>query len=308
MMLYRKITDKISIREESASLFRNVECAILDCDGTLVNINRSYNACIKKTVGLMLERILGGREEEWYSRLVTDEIILRFRMSGGFNNDTDTSYACTVAALASGSSDLDKAREFVLEAASHAGDEGIVSVERYLSGTGHADAVRRAKQALGYPGPVGSSMLTTVFDELFYGRELFAKLHGIRSEINSPRGFIEDDEAVITREVASELSKFFNGKIAIVSGRGRLATEYSLKMILLEHFDVGASVFLEDELKAAMKGNSPERIGKPEPYALLKAMGAMNASSAISLGDSAEDIIMSRRAGEKKDHRVLFCG
>jgi len=302
MSKYRKIADNISVNEDSLPRFKNLECAILDCDGTLVNINDSYNACIKKTVGFMLERLLGGKQ--WYD-LVSNEMILKFRMSGGFNNDTDTSYASVLAALASGSKDVDAARDFALNVAANASDHGIRSVEEYLAKSGHEDAVKKAKDDLKYPGLVGSSILSTVFDEFFYGKELFVKLHGIQPKFNNSKGFIDDDEVVISYDSAHNLSRMFDGKIAIVSGRSKLATEYSLKKIL-HHFNIDASVFLEDEEKDVIKNSLNIRVNKPEPYALLKAMKALNAKSAISVGDSAEDIIMSRRAGEK--YPIVFCG
>lgn len=302
MSKYRKIADNISVKEDSLSRFKDLECAILDCDGTLVNTNNSYNVCIKKTVGFMLERLLGGKQ--WYN-LVSDELILKFRMSGGFNNDTDTSYACILAALASGSSDVNLARLFTLKVASEARDTGIRSVEEFLEKSGYAGVVKQAKSELKYPGLVGSSILSTAFDEFFYGKELFVKLHGIQPKFNNSKGFIDDDKVVISHDGAKEISKIFNGKVAIVSGRSRLATEYSLKTIL-HHFNIDASVFLEDEEKEAIKNKLNIRVNKPEPYALLKAMEALNAKSAISIGDSAEDIIMSGRAGEK--YSILFCG
>ncbi len=302
MSKYRKIADNIFVNDDSASMFRDLECAILDCDGTLVNINNSYNACVKKTVGFMLERLLGGKG--WYD-LVSNELILKFRMSGGFNNDTDTCYACIVAVLASGSNDAGVAREFALNVAANATDQGIRSVEEYLAKSDHSDAVKKAKDELGYPGLVDSSILSRVFDEFFYGKELFVELHGIQPRFNNSKGFINDDEVVISYESARDLSKMFNGKLAIVSGRSRLATEYSLKNILRD-FNVNASVFLEDEEKDVIKNNLNIRVSKPEPYALLKSMKALNAKSAMSVGDSAEDIIMSRRVGEK--YPIMFCG
>jgi len=302
MSNYRKIADNILVNEDSLSKFKNIECAILDCDGTLVNINKSYNACIKKTVGFMLERLLGGKQ--WYD-LVSDELILRFRMSGGFNNDTDTSYACILAALASESNDVNLVRLFALKVASEASDKGIRSVEEFLEKSGYAGIVKEAKNELRYPDLVGSSILSTIFDEFFYGKELFVKLHGMQPKFNNSKGFIDDDKVVISYESANEISKIFNGKVAIVSGRSRLATEYSLKTIL-QHFNINTSVFLEDEEKDVIKNNLNIKVNKPEPYALLKAMKALNAKSAISVGDSAEDIIMSRRAGEKCS--IVFCG
>ncbi len=302
MSKYRKIAENISVNEESVSKFKHLECAIFDCDGTLVNVNNSYNACIKKTVGFMLERLIEGKQ--WYD-LVSDELILKFRMSGGFNNDTDTSYACILAAIASGSKDVETARNFALHVASKANYQGIRSVEDYLSKSGNSDAVKKAKNDLNYPGLVGVSILSTVFDEFFYGKELFLKMHRMQPRFNNSNGFIDGDKVVISDDTVHDLSKLFKKRIAIVSGRSRLATEYSLKN-MLRNFNLDASVFLEDEEKEVIANNLNIRVNKPEAYALLKAMKALSAKSAISVGDSAEDIIMSRKVGEK--YPIVFCG
>ncbi|MGH9921187.1 MAG: HAD family hydrolase [Nitrososphaerales archaeon] len=302
MSKYRKIAENISVNEESLSKFKNLGCAIFDCDGTLVDVNNSYNACIKKTVGFMLERLVGWKQ--WYD-LVNDELILKFRMSGGFNNDTDTCYACILAALASGSKDIDTARNLALHVATKATYQGIRSVEEYLTNSGSVAAVKKAKNDLNYPGPVGSSILSTVFDELFYGKDLFLKIHRMQPRFNNSQGFIDGDKVVISDDSIHELSKLFKKKMAIVSGRSRLAAEYSLKH-MLRNFNLDASVFIEDEEKEVIANNLNIRVNKPEPYALLKAMKALDAKSAISVGDSAEDIIMSRKVGEK--YTTVFCG
>lgn len=302
MSKYRKIADNILVNEDSLPKFKNLECAIFDCDGTLIDIRNSYNACIKKTVGFILERMMGGKQ--WYD-LVSDELILKFRMSGGFNNDTDTSYASILSAFASKTDDVELARKFVLNIATHADELGIRSIERYLSDVGYGDLVKKVKEELNYPGLVGSSLLTTVFDEFFYGKELFVKLYGLQPRFNNSNGFIDNDDVVISYKTTNDLSKMFNGKIAIVSGRSKLATEYALKPIL-HHFNIGASVFIEDEEKKVMKNNLQIRVNKPEPYALLKAMKALNARIALCVGDSAEDIITAKKAGENVS--AVFCG
>ncbi|MGI0035655.1 MAG: hypothetical protein ACRD98_07295, partial [Nitrososphaera sp.] len=71
-------------------------CALFDIDGVLVDIRRSYNTAIKKTVEFVLNQISGRA----FRNLVTDQIILRFRQAGGFNNDADTCYAIALAMLA----------------------------------------------------------------------------------------------------------------------------------------------------------------------------------------------------------------
>ena len=137
----------------------NLETAdalILDCDGTLINVNNSYNACIKYTVGFTLELLFG---KSWYD-LVTDDLIQAFRATGGFNNDIDTCYACILAAITN--NDIDDARTSAFKLAERADARGIVSVEEQL---------KMDKPYIDY------KELASIFDEFFYGRELFKKIY-----------------------------------------------------------------------------------------------------------------------------------
>ncbi len=303
---YRKVMDNAWIKESSISKFKELvlECAIFDCDGTLVNINDSYNACIKHTTGFILERMTGGKQ--WYD-LVTDEIILKFRMSGGFNNDTDTTYASVLAALAAKTDDPELARKFILNIVIHADENGVVSIERYLSDVGFSDLVKKAKDMLQYPAPVSVSLLGRAFDEFFYGKKLFVKMHGMEPMFNNSNGFIDGDKVVISLESVKEFSKIFNRKMAIVSGRSMLATEYTLKPVL-HYFNKDACVFIEDEENEVMRNNLNLQVKKPFPYALLKSMKALNARSALCVGDSVEDMLMARKASENGYVQTLFCG
>src|SRR5918997_786152 len=85
------------------------DCVLFDIDGVLVDIRKSYNAAIKETVEYMLKFITGSS----FQRLVTDQIILKFRQCGGFNNDTDTSYAITLAILVNPQKSIRSTREFL---------------------------------------------------------------------------------------------------------------------------------------------------------------------------------------------------
>ncbi|MEM2923792.1 MAG: HAD family hydrolase [Candidatus Nitrosocaldus sp.] len=311
-MKYRAITDGIAINEDVDPSSSNIDSIVLDCDGTLVRINRSYNACIIETAGRILSSILG----DGLKGFVDEQMILAFRMSGGFNNDVDTTYACILAALAynddssnpsnSNPSNLDGARIFAHEIARHADSRGVESVEEYLASIGKAHVVKAAREYTGYPGLVGSSMLATLFDELFYGKELFKAMHGIEPRFHHGKGFIEYDEVVVSKDCLSILKARFNGKVAIVSGRSRIAAEYALRD-MLEYFNMDASVFIEDEDKYVKRNGLRMNVTKPTPYALLKSLKAMNASSAIVVGDSAEDLIMARNAS-KDGYRTYFVG
>ena len=72
-------------------------CIIFDIDGTLIDTRESYNKSIKKTVQFLVKYIDISKEN--LGKIVGDELIFKFRKSGMFNNDTDTSYAFILSIL-----------------------------------------------------------------------------------------------------------------------------------------------------------------------------------------------------------------
>src|SRR5919198_611601 len=244
------------------------DCALFDIDGVLVDTRKSYNMAISKTVDFVIKYVTGRSN---LNGLVNQEIILKFRYTGGFNNDTDTSYAISLAALTNPNkkNNIDQMRKFISYIASNVNEDGIISVERFLSSfynnNDTNNSIRKLKELLAYPGPVGKSIVTTVFDEIFYGPELFKKRHGFEPKYYFGKPLIEKDKLVVSRST--------------------LATEYSLGSIF-NIFNQNASIFLEDE---------DREYSKPNPYAIKKAMDIMGAKTAIYVGDSIEDLLMSQR-------------
>jgi len=267
------------------------DCALFDIDGVLVDIRKSYNAAIKKTVEYMLKSTTGRS----FRNLVTDQIILKFRASGGFNNDTDTTYAITLAMLAGPARNLVEGRKFLMQVAGNADESGYLSVEKYLA----KDGIERWKKLLAYPAPVSDSMLARVFDELFYGPELFKQQDHLEPKYwagGTP--LIKNDRLAVRRTTMKKLHGMLEGNLAIVSGRSRLAAEYSLKPVM-KYFNLDACVFLEDEKR---------EYAKPNPYAIKHAMQLMNARTAVYAGDSAEDLLMARRAEKEGRVKITFIG
>lgn len=267
------------------------DCALFDIDGVLVDIRKSYNSAIKKTVEYMLKSMTG----KSYRDLVTDQIILKFRQSGGFNNDTDTTYAITLATLAHAPKSVTEGRKFLIKVAANADESGYASVEKFLADHG----IEKWKKQLNYPAPVKDSMLARVFDELFYGPELFRKQNNQEPKYwAGSRPLIKNDRISVSAKTMKKLHEMFGGNLAIVSGRSRLAAEYSLRPVM-KYFNLDACVFLEDEKR---------EYAKPNPYAIKRAMEVMSAKAAVYAGDSAEDLLMARRAEKEADVKIAFVG
>ena len=273
----------------------NPDCALFDVDGVLVDIRNSYDVAIKKTVDFILEHITG---RPTLHGLVTDKLILKLRQTGGFNNDIDASYAIILATLANLQKNLHQARRFLFTVIKNIDEGGINSVENFLSSYPSPCHIESLKELLVYPESVGKSMLATVFDELFYGPQLFKQYHRLEPKYYFGKPLIKNDKIIATKRTMDLLSEKFKGNLAIVSGRSRLAAEYSLKSIL-DTFNQKACVFLEDEKR---------EYAKPNPYSIERAMKTMNCRSAIYAADSIEDLLMAQRAEKEMSFKIAFFG
>ncbi|MEM2861720.1 MAG: hypothetical protein QXL12_07345, partial [Nitrososphaerota archaeon] len=77
------------ILRESADILRKLDSILFDCDGVLIDTRESYDKAIIKTITIIYERILN---IELIASTVSNSHIYLLRSTGGFNNDTDTTY------------------------------------------------------------------------------------------------------------------------------------------------------------------------------------------------------------------------
>jgi len=269
-------------------------CIIFDIDGTLIDTKESYNKTIKKTVQFLVKYI--DKSRVGLGNMVSDEMIFKFRKSGMFNNDTDTTYAL-VQSILCGPPKKSDLLFFIDNIAENASSKGIISVENYLKDYSQ-NRLGQIKKILRYPGNVRTSIIARIFDEYFYGPQLFQKQHDTNSEFYFGKPLIENDSLLITNSTLKKISNLFDKKIGIVSGRGRIAAEYSLKSIF-EFFDKNGSVYLEDEKR---------EMGKPNPSALIKSIKSFGVGNAFYVGDSAEDLFMVQRARKISNLDIQLVG
>lgn len=269
-------------------------CIIFDIDGTLIDTRESYNKTIKKTVQFLVKYIDKSKVD--LGNTVSEELIFKFRKSGMFNNDADTSYAFVLSILC-GPAKKSDLLFFIDNIAENASSKGIISVENYLKDYSQS-RLQQIKKIVRYPGNVRTSIVARIFDEYFYGPQLFKKQHGTNSKFYFGKPLIENDSRLVTSSTLKKISNFFDKKIGIVSGRSRIAAEYSMKSIF-DFFDAKGSVYLEDEKR---------EMGKPNPLALIKSVKSFGVSNAFYVGDSAEDLLMVQRARKISNLDIKLVG
>ena len=73
---------------------------------------------------------------------------------------------------------------------------------------------------LSYPGTHKENILYQIFDQLFYGPNLYSKLFKTISTFSDP-GLIENDDVIFNDELCVKLQKKFDKQISMVTGRGK---------------------------------------------------------------------------------------
>ncbi len=206
------VDDIISVNDFDAIVF--------DCDGVLIDVTNSYDKTIIKTTDLVLKQLADISD----SIPITAQIIDEFKKTGGFNDEVDLTYAAILSLTAAYKMKTDPSK-FILQVISNADQTGINSVEKFLDNL--CIDISEIKKELDYPGRHSENPLYSIFDQLFYGPELYQKLFNKKSQFNE-KGFIEYDEVIVSEELLDRLKKRFDNKIAIVTGRGIDSIHYSL--------------------------------------------------------------------------------
>jgi len=261
---------------------------IFDCDGVLIDITKSYDKTIILTTKYVLETLAKITD----SIDVDFKIIDGFKSTGGFNDEVDLTYAAILSIVAAKKLKKDQI-EFIFDVIKNSDSTGIKSVEIFLK---KQIDISEIISQLSYPGSHKENILYQIFDQLFYGPQLYSKLFKNSSKFSEP-GLIENDDVIFNDNLYEKLQKKFGKQISMVTGRGKESVSYSLKH-LLEKFDLKNSVFLEDESRD---------LAKPNPQALINSINGMNSQSCLYIGDSMEDFLMAKKA-TILGHKTTFCG
>ena len=252
-MTLTKKSSGIYVDDSTLEILKKIDAVIFDCDGVLIDITKSYDLAIIQTIQYVLEHFAKIKN----TIPIDFKIIDGFKSTGGFNDEVDLTYAAIISLVAANKLKKDQTN-FIFDVIKNADSTGIKSVEKYLL---NLVDISEIKNQLSYPGSHDTNPLYQIFDQIFYGSELYKKLFNSDSKF-SGSGLIEHDEVILSNSLIELLQNRFNSKIAMVTGRGKESVQYSLKNLLTK-FDLKNSVFLEDESR---------ELAKPNPKPLLNSI------------------------------------
>ena len=287
-MKYQNMGEGVFVKKDILNTLNKVDAIIFDCDGVLIDVSKSYDLAIKQTTAYVLENFAN-----ICSIPILPKIISGFKATGGFNDEVDVTYASILSLVAANRLGIN-ATNFINNVIKNADSTGIKSVDKFLD-TINVD-LSDIRKKLDYPGPHSTNSLYKIFDQFFYGPNLYKKIFHRKPSFKS-KGLIENDIVIVTKKLMNLLDKRFADNIAIVTGRGKESTRYSLNQ-LFDKFNIDSSVFLEDH---------PRKLAKPNPKSLIMSIAGMQSRHCIYVGDSMEDLMMAKKA-TKQGKKTIFCG
>jgi len=321
----------IYIREDKLAELAMVDVIVFDCDGVLLDVRNAYNIAIAATTKIIIEAFTGTVIPE---ELFDSELNHLFKRTGGFNNDWTHAYSVIMRILAElpdeKLAELNKLAEESLRYDSpklrfdYMSDkvkatipvEGLYekladyAVQLDASGIEKVDQLLlprvgvNIKKALKFRGEVGESIVSTLFEELFAGEELFKESFGFEPSFVKPeKGIVEADEVVILEETLDELEGILGGpRFGIASGSLENTARHALKDIK-DRFPQEAQ-YWHDVVDRDARRLGEDNLHKPNPYPLEKGSEPYKPKKVLYIGDTMADYLTAENAGDD----YLFAG
>jgi phosphoglycolate phosphatase-like HAD superfamily hydrolase len=310
---------EFAVNRSTKDLLGKVDAVAFDCDGVLIDARRSYDATIRVVVETMVEEMTGVRLRV---AGVMPRLIATVRRTGGFNSDWDTTYALTLFALvaleqrkegrgAKAPGAIEALTSITARFGSAPRERGDEEVDSFLDSEfpSEKESVDKAREFLEYPRTPPDGRMTTAFDELYFGASLFEKAHGVPSRTPRAKGLIELERTLVDRSTLESLKKMLGGaRLAMITGRPFVGTEYSLGKGIMGYFDKSSSIFIGDADFDLGLRPEYDRYRKPSPEALIRAKEKLSSETLLYVGDSAEDLMMVQNARRRGFEGFLFAG
>ncbi len=338
---------EIYIKNNLKSNLKNIKGVVFDCDGVLIDARLSYDLAIKNTISLILGNFISKKldsniipnqiieklretggfnndcdtvyaiiiyilnnldskltiftkivNEIGFDKLKLDKKFLK--VNGGIEISTfillkklrEEIFPKFIKQLQTlNELNIQTLKKSLLNEFGNEGNKIIKSLDKYT----------------GYNKNIKNNIITTIFDEFFYGKKLFNIKHNKISQFTSTNGLIKNEKSIITHKSLETLEKMFTKEnLGIVSGRSLISAKFTLKS-LMNYFNKKALIFIEDEELKYKSKQLAAKIWKPNPYSLLKALNKLNTDNNILyVGNSSEDYIMTEAVKLKKN--VFFVG
>ena len=300
----------------------------MDMDGVMVDVTLSYRACIKKTVEIYLNNLLGLKP--YSSKIITDDDIRIIKGRGGFNNDWNVTAALIVYIL---TLDEDKGIDFSYDDLSQKELLNILKkkgkivsslnilmkkkrffpVDKVIpkgKGIDWVDNLSHSyKNLVLHRGDIRrENLVKRIFQEIYLG-ENFSKIYGFPPIFYKGNGFYQKERPLVSSLTLENLKKKLS--IAIATGRPKKEAELAVKNFgFSPYVDVIVALedYKEEERRLYKMGKGWVSLSKPDPYSIIEAAKRLKKSKKFAyVGDLEDDMIAANRAKESIEIIAIGC-
>ncbi|RRJ33517.1 TIGR01548 family HAD-type hydrolase [Halocatena pleomorpha] len=249
-----------------------VDAVVLDIDGVLVDVADSYRRAIVESVLCV------------YGDTIPKRDVQLFKNAGGFNNDWELTHATALYILARNEGLAYDLASFT--DAIEASGGGLAGARTVIANAVDPDVRERIYAEW------DRERLTTVFQQLYLGNELYRKLHDREPDLDAD-GFIHDEPVLVTPDTVAWLA---DQPLGIVTGRPAAEAAIALDR-------TGIDVL--DERLFTMDSDTP---GKPAPDALISLTERFDgeANRVAFAGDTLDDIKTVHNAADADPEREYY--
>ena len=163
------MTSELFISDDVTQKIQKFDSIIFDCDGVLVDIRKSYDNAINKTITVIIKELFG----DDVSNIVTSKIHFGLKAAGGFNDEVAVVYAVVMTIVASKKSNV-SFEKLIIDVISNANESGINSNDDYF--INQNTDLTEIKSKLDYNNSRKESYIHKIFNQIFYGSSLYEEI------------------------------------------------------------------------------------------------------------------------------------
>jgi HAD superfamily phosphatase len=241
----------------------NVDAAVLDIDGVLVDVADSYRRAIVESL------------DHVYGETIERADVQQFKDAGGFNNDWELTDAAALYLLARREGCDLTLDQFTTDIAAMGG--GLAAARSIIS-----EELTPADRERVF-ATWDRDQLRDIFQQLYLGSSLYRDLEGGEPTMET-EGFIHDEPVLVTEETLQQLQSQY--AVGVLTGRPSAEADIALER---------AGLNVPDEHRFTM---DDWEAGKPDPDALVRLADRFGADSIAFAGDTLDDVRTAVNASE----------
>lgn len=272
---YIELKPNLLVKEKKLKLLPQIDSLILDIDGVILDVTKSFRVAISQTVQYYFTHILkckGG------AQLISSDETQLFKLAGGFNNDWELTFAVVLFYLAKSealsSESLPAIREqgqtlrqFTAEISRLGG--GLETAKK-LSFK-RLDGQQRERVGQRWQ----TDLIKQIFQEYYGGSDYCQGLYGFQPKYIDQPGLLNNEKVILD----ANLVKSFSPKVGVITGRTREEAEMALQRADLSELVAPGYLLCDDW-----------NFHKPDPKILLYLAGAMGTKIGLYIGDTVDDL------------------